>query len=132
MIKNSENLILIVCFIFSLFGLILIYIAATSIKPIELSISEINFQHIGKTVKTSGNISHKSHHPAGHLFLTISDNNEKIQVSLFSNLVSKFDDSEIKNFRKGRKIVVTGLVDEFRGRLQIIPRKTKDIEFYDN
>jgi len=30
--------------------------------------------------------------------------------------------------RKGQKIVVSGMVDEYKGKLQIIPRKASDIK----
>jgi DNA/RNA endonuclease YhcR with UshA esterase domain len=32
------------------------------------------------------------------------------------------------NLKKGQKIVVSGVVDEYKGKLQIIPRKASDIK----
>ncbi|MDI6798857.1 MAG: OB-fold nucleic acid binding domain-containing protein [Candidatus Aenigmarchaeota archaeon] len=107
-------------------GLILIYLAASNIQPREVRLSEITSELIGRTVTTSGKIIYKSFHPAGHIFLTVSDGKGKLQVPLFAGFVNKLDDAD--DFKKGIKIEVTGLVEEYRGSLQVVPRKVGDIK----
>lgn len=111
-------------------GLVLIYFAAINIQPSTIKINEIDSQLIGKTVKTTGYIIYKNNHPAGHVFLTIGDGQSKIQVPLFAGFVNSLNENDVSvdDFRKGVRISVTGLVDEYKGQLQILPRKPNDIK----
>lgn len=111
----------------SILGLILIYIASINVQPLTMPIKEINSDLIGRSVKTTGYIVYKNSHPSGHLFLTIEDDEHKIQVPLFSGYLNSINLTN-KDFKKGNKISVVGLVDEHKGRLQIIPRKIGDVK----
>ena len=110
----------------SLVGLLLIYLAALALKPIELTINEITPELIGRSVTVRGEIIYKRSHPSGHLFLLIADKGKKVQVPIFSSLMNYFEGDD---FRKGKWLRVSGVVDEYKGQLQIIPRKPEDIEF---
>lgn len=124
-----KNFFTIVCFLCSFLGLALIYFSALNIQPQEVRISDINFEFLGKTVKTSGKIVYSNSHPSGHLFLTISDGKKKLQVPLFSSFMEKLSERIDKNeLKEGRVISITGTVSEYRGELQVIPRKVEDIE----
>lgn len=127
---KKPNLLIVVCVIFSLTGLFLIYIAAINIEPKQLKISEINFEFVGRAVSTKGYINYKNSHPNGHIFLTLSDDGSNIQVPLFAGFVSALTENgfDINDLRKGSKIAVEGLVSEYRGELQIIPRKPSDVK----
>ncbi|MEM7825518.1 MAG: OB-fold nucleic acid binding domain-containing protein [Candidatus Aenigmatarchaeota archaeon] len=119
----------IVCFFCSLLGLTLIYFSALKIQPEEVRISEINFEFLGRTVKTGGRIVYVNSHPSGHLFLTISDGKKRLQVPLFSSFIERLSERiEISKLKEGRVITVTGTVSEYRGELQVIPRKLEDLE----
>lgn len=124
------NILIVICFTLSVTGLLLIYVAALNIKPMEMKISEINFELIGRSVTTSGNIIYKKEHTAGHLFLTISDGKSNIQVPLFAGFMTSLNSNGINSndFKVGRTISVSGLIDEYQGSLQIIPRKPEDIK----
>jgi len=126
----KKNLLLSICILSSVIGLVLIYLAAIKIQPLETELGEIDSQLVGRAVKSSGYIAYKSANPAGHVFLTISSNKAKIQVPLFAGLMSKLIESGLseEKLAKGVKISVTGLVDEYRGSLQIVPRKVDDIK----
>jgi len=128
--KLKENSLILICLVSSISGLTLIYIAAINIQPKQLKLSEINFDFVGRAVKTSGYIVYKSSHPAGHVFLTISEGKSKIQVPLFAGFMNALNGNGLTNddFIKGRKIEVEGLVGEYLGSLQIIPRKADDIK----
>jgi len=124
-----KNLLIIICIVSSLLGLLLIYIAARNIQPVLTPISEITTDYVGRAVTTSGYIAYKSSHPNGHIFLTIKDDEYSIQVPLFSNYVKTMEID--KNFLKtGAYVEVTGLVDEYKGNLQIVPRDPDDIKIY--
>ena len=82
-------------------------------------------------MRTSGYVAFKSVHPEGHIFLTLTDDNQnKISVPLFAGFVSELrkDHFNTNRLQKGTRLQVSGLVDEYKGQLQIIPRKTSDIK----
>jgi DNA/RNA endonuclease YhcR with UshA esterase domain len=124
-----EERLTLICLLTSLLGLILIYFAAVSLKPIETNVSQINPSLLGKTVKTTGVIVDRRGSKEGHIFLTISDNKSQIQVPLFSNFLKSLSEKlDLNQLKVGRKISVVGTVDEYMGDLQIIPRKPEDIK----
>ena len=126
--KTKINLTLI-CFLSSIAGLGLIYIAAINIEPSKVALSDINFEMTGHSVATTGYVSYKSEHPAGHIFLTVSDGKRaSLQVPLFSGYVGSMKSAGLNpNFQKGDELEIEGLVGEYKGQLQIIPRKPGDI-----
>lgn len=126
----AQNVLIFVCFLCSILGLILIYIAATNIQPREISISEITADLIGRSVTITGYITYKRTHPSGHLFLTISDGKGEIDVPIFDGLMKELSKKGITHahFKKGSKVMITGLVNEYREKLQVQPRKANDIK----
>ncbi|HDJ96531.1 MAG TPA: hypothetical protein ENG45_00480 [Candidatus Aenigmarchaeota archaeon] len=124
-----KNPIVTISLICSLLGLTLIYIAATSIKPKFVRLDKINYEMVGKSVTTSGYISYVRHHPAGHVFLTLSKGKSKVQVPLFAGFLKSLEKVKIypSSFKRGKKLEVSGLVGEYKGMLQVIPRKPEDI-----
>lgn len=129
----KKNLLPVACLSFSLLGLVLIYLAAINISPTRTEISEISAESVGKSVTVSGKITYASLHPAGHLFLTISDGANSIQVPLFAGFISQLNDAGVstQDLKKGVEIEITGLVGEYRGELQVVPRKTDDVKILD-
>lgn len=127
----KENPLLIICLLSSITGLVLIYIAVANIQPKSISISEITPDLVGRAVTTSGYITYKRVHSAGHLFLTLSDDTDNIEIPLFSSFMDELKRTGIteENFSKGTRLTITGLVGEYNGQLQIQPRKASDIEF---
>ena len=129
----QKNFLTLICFLTSVVGLILIYIAAINLKPIEIKISQITPEFIGRSVSIQGIITQKNIHSEGHVFLMISDDEFDIQVPIFSSLMNDLKKENIteSEFKINEAISVTGLVDEYRGQLQILPRKTSDIKLGD-
>jgi len=109
--------------------LALIYLAALSLQPIKVDLDEISFDLIGRSVTSEGKIVYKKVHSAGHLFLTLEARGSKIQVPIFAGLMNRLREKGMteKNFSVGNRLVITGLVSEYKGQLQIIPRKVEDI-----
>ncbi|MEM5834553.1 MAG: OB-fold nucleic acid binding domain-containing protein [Candidatus Aenigmatarchaeota archaeon] len=129
-----ENFFTLLCFFCSILGLILIYFSALSIQPQEVKISEITFEFVGKSVRTSGKIIYANSHPSGHLFLTVTDGKKKLQIPLFSSFMEKLKERiGEEELKEGKIISLTGIVGEYKGELQIIPRKVEDIkvDFHD-
>jgi exonuclease VII large subunit len=80
---------------------------------------------VGSIVSSEGKVSSKSEHEAGHVFLTISSDGAKIQVPIFSSVASRM--SGVQRIKVGSSVSVTGRLDEYRGQLQIVPRKAEDV-----
>ena len=114
--------IILVSSLIAIVGILLLFYLARTYEPKLISISEIDATYIGKTVSTSGKIVAINYNK-GHIFLTIYDNNSTIRVPIFSNVAKHLDIT----LKKGKQIVVSGVVDEYKGKLQIIPRKASDI-----
>jgi len=129
----KENTLTVVCALSSIAGLLLIYVAAVNIEPIQVPLSEVSFEMTGRSIATTGYVSYVSKHPSGHIFLTLSDGNAAVQVPLFSGFVNSMKADGINpNFRKGDVLEVEGLVGEYQGQLQIVPRKTGDVRILED
>ena len=118
------NIILAASSVTSVIGLVMIYFAATNIEPEFVELSDITSEHIGKVVTSSGVIKSKNVHQDGHIFITISDGKKNLQVPVFSNLAQYFSEN---NFQTKMELKVTGVVDDYRNQMQIIPRKPDDL-----
>ncbi len=118
----------IISIVFSVIGLSALYFLSLQRGPEKTEVSELGTDSVGKIVSVYGTIVSKQKSKSGHMFLKISDGEKKTDVTIFSNVMKSFeDDSE---FVKGRTISVKGTVDEYKGNLQIIPRKKSDIKFF--
>jgi DNA/RNA endonuclease YhcR with UshA esterase domain len=115
--------ILIVSVAIAIFGICLLFYIARTSKPNFVPLNEIDSTYIGKTISTSGRIVSVNYNK-GNIFLTIYDKNSSIDVPIFSNVAKYLN----VNLKKGQKIVVSGMVDEYKGKLQIVPRKASDIK----
>lgn len=128
--KFSKHYLLLTSLLSSVIGLIMIYIAAINIEPREIAISDITADMEGRKIITAGYLVEKKKHQDGHIFLTISDNNSEVQVPLFSNFIRQLNQAGINesDFQIKNKIVVEGLVENYKGRLQIMPRSLDGIK----
>jgi DNA/RNA endonuclease YhcR with UshA esterase domain len=129
----KKNTLVYICLVASIAGIIVIYIAVVNTEARPTPIEEITFEMVGRSVKTAGFIIYRTDHANGHIFLTIIDGESKIQVPLFSGFVSSFerDNKQMattEELRKGALIEVEGLVGEYQGQLQVVPRKPNDLK----
>jgi DNA/RNA endonuclease YhcR with UshA esterase domain len=126
----KKKILLIACTLISLFGLALVYFSALAISPSETKISKIDSSLNGKLVSTTGKISYVRTHSAGHVFLTLTDGDSRIEVPVFSSLMNQLKVNGITqyDFKKGKTVRITGIVSEYKGQLQIVPRKASDIQ----
>ncbi|MEM5766300.1 MAG: OB-fold nucleic acid binding domain-containing protein [Candidatus Aenigmatarchaeota archaeon] len=129
----KKNILIIACILISSAGLVLVYFSALKVSPCDIKISKIDSGSIGKLVSTSGKISYVRIHPNGHIFLTLTDGDSRIEVPIFSSLASKLNDGMTKyDLRKGKVVKITGIVGEYKGQLQIVPQKPTDIRILDS
>ena len=126
----AKNILAWICLLTSVIGLVLIYIAAINLEPEQIKLKDITPELIGRSVLTTGEIVYRRTHDAGHLFLTISDDDTKIAVPLFAGYLSTLKEVGLTedDFQEGKKISVSGLVDEYQGQLQVIPRRVSDVK----
>ncbi|MEM5829422.1 MAG: exodeoxyribonuclease VII large subunit [Candidatus Aenigmatarchaeota archaeon] len=130
----KKKIFIITCILVSLTGLIFLYFSVSAVSPSEIRISKIDSKLIGKLISTTGKISYVRKHEAGHIFLTLVDDDAKIEVPIFSSLANKLSNNGITQYdlRKGRSVRITGIVSEYKGQLQIVPRRPSDIQILDS
>lgn len=113
----------------SVVGIFMIYLAAANVEVQTMKIGDVTPDLVGRTVSVDGTIKTEKLNADGHMFLTITDGRSSIQVPVFSNVMQFFTED---NFKVKNNIQVTGLVDEYKGQLQIVPRKQSDVSFSDS
>lgn len=107
----------------SLTGVFLIYFFSLGFEPETLDISEIDGEMKGKTVRIEGIVRSMKLHEDGHVFVTVGDGRSEIQVPIFSDVARNAPKIEV-----GDSIGVTGYVDGYKGRHQIVPKSAGNIE----
>ncbi|MCD6371811.1 MAG: hypothetical protein J7L39_03790, partial [Candidatus Aenigmarchaeota archaeon] len=108
----------------------LLYFGSIISKPIHLNVSEVTLEFEGRKVTTSGIITNVYiNEEKQFISLTISDGKSYIQVPIFSDLTNALKQRGIepKMFKEGLRVEVTGAVGQYKGRIQVIPRKVEDI-----
>lgn len=130
----KKNILLIVCVLVSLAGLAFIYFSSANISPPETKISNIDSSLTGKLTSITGKIVYVRNHPSGHVFLELADSDSKIDVPIFASLMNQLKNNEITryDFKKGKTLRITGIVGEYNGQLQVVPRKAADVQFLDS
>jgi len=91
----------------------------------NLNDNQITVDDIGTYVNEILMVLSIYNHPKGHKFLTvlILDRNQEIDVPIFSRL--NYSDSQLK---VNSIIKVNGKVNTYKGKLQIVPKSSKDIK----
>ena len=128
--KLSKNFLTILSLFTSIAGLVLIYIASLNIEPQKIAISDITGDMEGRRIIITGYLVEKRKHEDGHLFLTISDNKTKMQVPLFSDFMSSLNQIGITadDFHLNDKISVRGALENYKGKLQVVPKNLNDVK----
>jgi DNA/RNA endonuclease YhcR with UshA esterase domain len=115
------------CLFCSLIGISLIYFSSLLEQPKEVSISELNADMVGFSATVVGRISKVRFHQDGHVFLTLTDGRNVVQVPLFASFL-KASSIDISKLKVGAEVLVSGTVDVYKSQLQILPRKTNDLQ----
>ncbi len=104
----------------SLIGLAVIYVASQNVQLIVTPAGKITFDDVGKNVKVCGEITSLAVSKKKHTFLKVSDHSGDIEVVIFNSSSEKFGAAELE---KGDEICVAGKVEEYEGKLEIIPKE---------
>jgi hypothetical protein len=125
-VKDSRLLML--SLLISTLGLGLLFYLSTIYSNPYVKISQIDYDSVGERVTVEGEILRARNHPNGHIFLKLGDSTGNISIVFFSSLAEKLD-MEIRGcLHQGGNIRVTGRVEEYRGSLEVIPRKGGDVK----
>ncbi len=128
MILSEKNLVRIsIAGIF--IGLASLYIVSQNMQSEALPIASLKPGMAGKYVDVTGNIS-KIQKLENGLILTMQDNTTQVKVVLWNSLLEelKLKGFELDKIQEGIKIDVVGIVEVYRGSLEIIPTKSQDIK----
>ena len=104
----------------SLIGLVIVYIASQNVELVVTPTGKITFDDVGKNVKVCGEIISLKTSKNNHTFLKIEDNSGEIDVVVFNSTADKFG---VYDLQKGDEICVAGKIDDYNGKLEIIPKE---------
>lgn len=111
----EEKTLLKIAFIFSIVGVVALFLVSENIAPQEIKISEISCADSGKDVKIHGRI-------AG-----VDEKEDIVVISVAQEKIIKvvaFKDGKL-NLQKGQVIEVEGEVRNYKGNLEIVADKMK-------
>lgn len=113
----EEKSLLRLALICSLAGIIALFFISENIEIKEKNINEINKNNLGEDIKIKGIVSKST--DKGKIILLDIVQPETITIVLF-----KYSDFNIST---GTKVEITGEIDEFNGKLEIIGNEIKTI-----
>jgi len=119
----QEKYLIVLIFILTVAGLSITYYAVSTIDPIEIKISEITESLKGNLVRISGTIKTVKHTTSGNTYLTVDDGGNEITVPLLGKLSQQFS-----NIKKDQFVNITGIVSEYNGQLEIMPKNIEVLE----
>ena len=119
---KEKTFLLLSLFLF-LLGTLLIYFSSIYSENSVIKIGSITKSLIGKKVCITGKISYIKSTKVG-IFTRIKDESGEIFVPIFSTL-SRFFKNELE---RGKKVMICGVVDEYKGNLEIKPFSLNDIK----
>lgn len=114
-------------FSLSVIGLALIYISAEKTAFKTLQIGEIDNTMVGSYVETSGYVE-SSKFSDSAIFVKLSDGYKSVDVVVFADLKKALGGDAEAFFAEGSVISVRGVIDEYKGVIQIIPNRVSDIK----
>ncbi|MBI3413393.1 MAG: hypothetical protein HY051_04935 [Candidatus Aenigmarchaeota archaeon] len=113
-------------FSLSIIGLALIYVSAGKTEAKTLSISNTDNSMVGLYVEVTGYVE-SARFTEDTIFIKLSDGYKDIEVVVFSDLKKAIGNEAQTLFAKDAVVSVKGVVDEYKGALEIIPNRVADI-----
>lgn len=112
----------------SIFGLVILFFVSERLELQKTKIGEIGIDDLGKNVRICGMVSNKFVSKNGHIFLSLRDETDDINVVIFSDTVKNLEKYGIdaNKLERDSKICVIGYIDEYEDKIEIIGKK---IEF---
>ncbi|MBI5002023.1 OB-fold nucleic acid binding domain-containing protein [Candidatus Woesearchaeota archaeon] len=109
----NETKLLRICLLVAALGIVSLFFLSENLEAKEIEISLITPDYVGQTVSISGTVS-KISLGDGMTFITLEDDGELFPVVFFQ---------EIEDVFSGEDVLVSGKVQEYKGRLQIVGEK---------
>ncbi len=106
----NETYLLRICLGVAVVGILSLFFLAETLEAKEVGISEITPEYVGQTVSVFGTVSTIAVRD-GMTFMTLEDSEELFPVVFFQELSDLYSEDEI---------LVSGKVQEYNGRLQIV------------
>ncbi len=105
----------------STIGLFMLLFVSATQEP--MPISAITPDDIGSRAYVKGTVSELRTSPDGHLFFVLSDTQGSIKAVAFADVAK-----DLPCVENSRVIEIRGLVDEYRGEIEIIPSRAEDVK----
>ena len=114
----KENAIIFALLILTVAGLSLIYYSISLTESAETEIANLENFPKGSLVKIAGEISKLSKSKTGNIYWTVDDGTGSITIPLLGSIADVYRD-----ITKNSLVSVTGLVSEYNGELEIMPKE---------
>ncbi|MBI4167486.1 MAG: hypothetical protein HY515_00875 [Candidatus Aenigmarchaeota archaeon] len=114
-------------FSLSVIGLFLVYVSAGKIDPKTTDIGAIDSSMVGSYAQITGYVE-SAKFTGNTISVKLSDGYTVIGVMIFSDLKKGLGSDAEEIFVTGSIISVRGLIDEYKGVIQIIPNRVSDIK----
>lgn len=108
-------------FALSTIGLVLLFMVSEAQGPVP--ISSLTPDDMGSGVYVKGTVHGLRRSADGHLFFVLEDGEGRINVAIFKGVAH-----DVSCVEEGREIALRGVVDEYRGELEVVPRRAGDVE----
>ncbi len=114
-------------FLVSTLGLGILFYVSINYEESVGSISQLDYDAVGNRAAITGEVLSMSTTKDGHVFLKVGDSSGWIRVVLFDSYVTKLGEDQLNCLRTGGFLWVRGIVEEYRGSLEVVPRKEGDL-----
>ncbi|MBI2543110.1 MAG: OB-fold nucleic acid binding domain-containing protein [Candidatus Aenigmarchaeota archaeon] len=104
----------------SVIGLTIIYIASQNVELNLTSIGMVTYDDVGKNVRVCGRIDSIFTSRQNHVFFKLEDHSGEIDAVVFNSSTNKL---QVQDLKKGDLVCVSGRIDEYEDKLEILPQK---------
>ncbi len=122
-----ENKFPALVFSLSAIGLLLIYVSAGKIDPKSAEIGGADSSMVGSYAQITGYVE-SAKFTNSTISVKLSGGYTVIDVMIFSDLKKALGSDAEEIFATGSIISVSGVIDEYKGVIQIIPNRVSDIK----
>jgi DNA/RNA endonuclease YhcR with UshA esterase domain len=108
----------------SVLSIILLYFITLNINPEGMAIGNLDRTLIGRSVSITGKIT-SLYVNNGNMFMNVADESGEIKTVLWKDTLELIHANGIDSgtFEIGKKISITGEIQEYKGELEIVPVK---------
>jgi len=108
----------------SVLSIILLYFITLNINPEGMAIGNLDRSLIGRSVSITGKIT-SLYVNNGNIFMNVADESGEIKAVLWKDTLEMVRANGIDSdaFEIGKKINMTGEIQEYKGELEIVPVK---------